>query len=965
MFLPGCDRCGQCGCVCGTPPYAITVTFSELVNRVHSQHQALAFSACFGSGASGVAMSPGGEDPDDRGPLSGVLLLSGGSCYAVYGRVEPPVTIRGSGSGATFEAVLSEGEDECERAVWSLDSVTISGEGTGYSYGEELQINIAGVTTTAPVALVLTGREEPVLLASVAGGTGGVLEVTLVSNEDDPETWGVASVAVLNGGSGYANGASVAFTSDTATQVAAAVATITSSGGFPDPGDLEFFTNTASGSGATFTFTWVPNGIKYDLVVALDGGGTGYAEGEEFSWSLPTDLDAFSTWSVESVDGDGVILSITLFGSMPFAATGGGGAITGVTVTNAGQYFEDGGNPVSVEVTEPGAFYREDMNEPPYVADVEVNADAAGGTGAVITATVDDDVDSPTFGQITALSIASGGTNYLAWEWACANLSLLNDVPFILRANEPVKLVTAHVESCTGSGACITIDAVGEDEGTVYDGGPTPIRQVTLVDGGEGYARLGREEPQWTDLPYGTTLTPTWGEPVAGECGLDVWPIESVAVSGTTVPPIADRYVYSPTVTGVEKVEEPARLIIHTRVEPTVTATVPGGSGASLSVVLEQSSTLPRTWSVASVTGGGGNDYTQGASVVFTTPPVSGVPTLGINVLSEASARVTVGEGGAITGVTVLQGGLYYDASGQVQEVEVARPGLYYRENAALTPHVDATVVITQLTGSSGSGAEIAVVVDDDTSSPTFGEITSATVSEPGSGYTLLGGPQNCSWSGGCPSGQYLAVGASFQGKGRPYRITLSGVAEGPVAYLLMFEATEGVADCGDLPGTATLLYGAESGSAAVVAGGTSDEEYADCPDPGCECLLDPETPVTVTSGCPCNNGNISGGGTVGDFVMDECEFIVNGQTYTATPSVSIGCCENACNEAGECRQYIRATVSSYIYEDGQVGTILGDSGCVEATVVDGVLSATLQVVADKVFGGVPGGQCTVTVEIG
>jgi hypothetical protein len=70
--------------------------------------------------------------------------------------------------------------------------------------------------------------------------------------------------------------------------------------------------------------------------------------------------------------------------------------------------------PRFVVVKERGKFFRE-TDGAPYVADVVVEVDQekpSNGSGALINATIDTNVESATFGQIASLTLASGGSNY-------------------------------------------------------------------------------------------------------------------------------------------------------------------------------------------------------------------------------------------------------------------------------------------------------------------------------------------------------------------------------------------------------------------------------------------------------------------------------------------------------------------------------------------------------------------------
>lgn len=643
MLLPSCNHCGQCGCVCGALPYTVTVEFSGLQNKTHGQHCSLSFSSCFGSGAEAVAMSPGGYDPEDRGPLSQVLLLSGGCGYAKLGRVQPEVGISGSGTGATFTPTLAEDEDACGCKFWKLTAVSVSG-GTGYADAETLKISIDGQVITQPVAVLSTGREEPTVTADPpASGIGAELSVTLSSNGGDPETWGVATVVVTDGGTGYTNGESVVFSTPDSEQVAA-IATVNVDSSQPSV-PLTF--ETATGSGASLTLNWTQSGGQWCATsVTINSGGSGYTVGDSFFWQ-DFDLSLAVRADVDTVDGGGAITALTIDANSD-CFPGGTGPITSVTVTEPGEYFKANSAPVSVAVTEQGHFYKEDPDEPPCVADVTVTA-CGGGESAVINATVDSSPQSPTFGQITALTIADGGINYLAWEWVCTNHEELNGTPIVLAAVNPKKLVTVSLDACFGSGACVVVDPIGPSQDcdgeaitADYDGLPGPIRQITLTQNGGGYAILGREDPQWTHTAYGWTFTPLFSEH-EDDCGRPYWVVDSIDPGGSGQSTIPDGLLLNIVVTGDEKCEVPA----------VATVTVEDG--------------VP---SFATVTNGG-RYYREDASlppIVATVTPriIQLPPSSGSGGQVSVTINSTVGspDFGKITAATLVSGGSGYKILG-------------------------------------------------------------------------------------------------------------------------------------------------------------------------------------------------------------------------------------------------------------------------------------------------------------
>jgi hypothetical protein len=480
-------------------------------------------SAQFGSGGGGIATAPVGTP----GPITAVSITNPGSGYARVVRVVPSVAASvAGGAGATFTSnMVSNGGSP---QTWRVGSVTIAGNGTGYTDGAAVAFTTADVAQTAAVATLRTVRSQPTLTASVSGGTGATLTPTLASNGDSPQTWGVSSVAVTgttsgytdgaavtfsygagvneqtkataeirtartaptitasapggsgaalavtlsqspttpsdtalwhvesvevtDGGSGYTDGDSVTFAVTDGTQVVAAAGTITTT--VRENPNLTAYvwglSEPTGGSGAVLSATmeyvqyasedfWTVAGI------AVTSGGSGYSVGEyiwyeelpNFSDNPPYYLVFYDSWVVTSVDENGAITGLGT--QVPLEEYGGGlfykltdngtiqsvtltsggdyykatGEISRVVVTNGGQYFYDTGVPSSVTVTNGGQYYREEVQ----VAQVAVTINQINfpyGTGASITATVDGNKVSATFGQVTGLTIANGGSGYVA-----------------------------------------------------------------------------------------------------------------------------------------------------------------------------------------------------------------------------------------------------------------------------------------------------------------------------------------------------------------------------------------------------------------------------------------------------------------------------------------------------------------------------------------------------------------------
>lgn len=456
MLGAPCSPC--CGCSLCTGgsvlPETVTVTFSGFTDKSQGAYLCdLEFSACYGSGANGVVTAPGGDPATDKGPITAVSLSDGGAGYAKLGRTTPTVTATGGGSGATLTVTLSQAQDECKVDYWKVKSISGSG-GTGYTDDEQVQFTVAVGDTAEEhaTARIRTVREEPevTLGVSTAQGSGAELEAVFTSLAGSPATWGIDSVAVVDGGDLYARGdmVTVAVKSQT-TEVAPATLTINVTHAEP--------TVTASipysaGTGASLTANLSPITSPMDganvwevASVTVGAAGSGY-EVYDTVWvsvydGSPNSLlaDAY----VGSVDQNGGILSVTVQGAGEYFK---GAPIDSVTVNDGGQYFKNSGAVDSVEVDTGGVYYREDASLTPYVASVTVTINQtlpSDGAGASISATVDGNTGSPTFGEITALTIGNGGDDYLAWQWetndCCGHW--LNDKPIVLalaaKSNSP------------------------------------------------------------------------------------------------------------------------------------------------------------------------------------------------------------------------------------------------------------------------------------------------------------------------------------------------------------------------------------------------------------------------------------------------------------------------------------------------------------------------------------------------
>jgi hypothetical protein len=310
----------------------------------------VSLSSCFGSGATAEVTAPVGYERADMGPITAVSY-SPGSGYAKLGREAPTLTVSGgTGTGATFTPTLSTSTDACGIPTWSLKSVTVSG-GKDYVHNETLTVTTKSGDTTVGVAVVRVQTDAatpPTLTASVSGGSGATFGVSVSSNGDSPQTYGVSGVSVTGSTSGYTNNAAVTFTPAAGvTEIAAAEAHILTARTTPT-----ITASASGGSGASLTVslsqsptTPSDTALWHVDSVAVADGGTGYTDGDPVTFTVtdgtevvaaagtvdvrPT-LDAY----VADTSGTGATLTPTL------SQSGEYWTVTGVTIGAAGTGYE-------------------------------------------------------------------------------------------------------------------------------------------------------------------------------------------------------------------------------------------------------------------------------------------------------------------------------------------------------------------------------------------------------------------------------------------------------------------------------------------------------------------------------------------------------------------------------------------------------------------------------------------------
>jgi hypothetical protein len=297
------------------------------------------------------------------------------------------------------------------------------------------------------------GRIAPTITPSVSGGTGATFTVALDELSEflgnTPENcmevpyWSVESVAVTAGGSGYSDGVAVTFSA------ASGDTTVSSAQGrayveIVEP-ENETFSIAGGGTGAVLAAVWdelasnewaftrtdnpcpAPAKRSYRLSdITITAGGSGYSQHDRITISFPTAADGVVVTQayidVESVDGNGAITGIFISPDNNQFVPGPAGKYAGAETDELAEIV------VNSCANQVGHYYREDAGEPPYVAVVTVTVSQespSNGSGASVTATVEDDTASADFGKVVLLTLQDGGTGYLQPASACSDLDTL------------------------------------------------------------------------------------------------------------------------------------------------------------------------------------------------------------------------------------------------------------------------------------------------------------------------------------------------------------------------------------------------------------------------------------------------------------------------------------------------------------------------------------------------------------
>jgi hypothetical protein len=437
MLGSGCNSCcddggvGPCPCERGGElPNVVAVTLSgpQETKEQGPPLLALSFKSCFGSGATGTVTAPGGVPGEGNGPISSVTLTNGGSGYAKFGRIPPTLTFASTGGpSAKVEVNLTKAADACGLPYWSISSIAVTDGGEGYVDGQAISISRGpgDVQQKAATGYITTVREEPEIKAS-ATGTGATFTVAVDKVSSDPDLWTITGVTFTGTGTGFIDGEAVTFSGDDLATVSPATATVVAEAAREGVPEVRLTDDSFSSwllavmtSNEDDPETWSVTGceiaepgyevsVGYRVVVASLGTNT-YVESSFIG-------------TVSEVDENGGIVAVNIEDGGVYYRLSDNNELESINVTDGGEFYKKSGTIGSISISSGGKYHGpEDPTLPPIVADVKGSVSqfwpGGGGSGAEISATVNDDVSSSGFGKIVSLKLDDGGDNYLGWRW--------------------------------------------------------------------------------------------------------------------------------------------------------------------------------------------------------------------------------------------------------------------------------------------------------------------------------------------------------------------------------------------------------------------------------------------------------------------------------------------------------------------------------------------------------------------
>jgi hypothetical protein len=348
------------------------------------------------------------------GAVTEVTLTSGGDGYAaeIIDRVQPTIAASvasGTGVGCSLSVSLAPLSTVDGEETWSISSIGVVSGGSGHLPSDTVVLNLEGIEENYPFyAAISLDRIEPTLSVSAPGGSAE-LSLSLSSTVDlsGDDVWEVSSITIDSPGDDYSADGYLSFAVDNGIEVESAYGTFAVERAEPT---VACDITSATGSGAVLSVALTQSGNAWHVssVTVTDGGG-GYDDADVVLFTCTSGVEVMAAYGYATFSG-GVLTNVLVYGGGSYYDTTG--AVESVTIQYGGKYYATTGRVGRVDVVD-GGSYHENYHTG------EVDADAPTvlfssntGHGATATAMVDTSLASPTFGQVTAISINSGGSNY-------------------------------------------------------------------------------------------------------------------------------------------------------------------------------------------------------------------------------------------------------------------------------------------------------------------------------------------------------------------------------------------------------------------------------------------------------------------------------------------------------------------------------------------------------------------------
>lgn len=348
------------------------------------------------------------------GAVTEVTVTSGGDGYAaeIIDRVQPTIAASvasGTGVGCSLSVSLAPLSTVDGEETWSISGIAVVSGGSGYLPSDTVALNIEGIEENYPFyAVIALDRIEPAVSVSAPGGSAE-LSLSLSSTVDlsGDDVWEVSSITIDSPGDDYSADGSLSFPVDSGIEVEAAYGTFAVERAEPVV-DCDIVSATGSGASLSVALTQSGNSWYISSVTVTDGG-SGYDDADVVQFTCTSGVTVLEAYGYATFSG-GVLTAVTLSSGGSYYDTTG--AIESVTIEYAGRYYETTGAVNRVDVIQGGSYH-----ENYHTGEVDADSPAVlfssnSGQGATATATVDTSLTSPTFGQVTAVSVTAGGTGY-------------------------------------------------------------------------------------------------------------------------------------------------------------------------------------------------------------------------------------------------------------------------------------------------------------------------------------------------------------------------------------------------------------------------------------------------------------------------------------------------------------------------------------------------------------------------